>query len=184
MLFWWVGLAGTEYHGQHPLLSLTTAGWFYLGLPMTLGMSIAFGCIVALLARKSWVWCTVAFSIVLVLTGTEAYFKLPSIQLRHLIGEDAARAATIEVFRVHDTMNAGEFTSGILSGPIDLAQRIAEQRKMQRGDGPLHRFQQSFPTASFPDYGRLWTDDRMMMYSDDATGRLYFLEDGLQADGE
>ncbi len=127
----WFSLSVVNYTGGSPLLSLRTAGWFYISLPFTFGLAFLLGWIAAVMYRKyGYNSQGIILLALIACVSLSIRENLPRGQLFNIIGSKLAQDATIHRIVSHDTFNNGIVVYGELSGSDEFLEDISTYRSL------------------------------------------------------
>ena len=183
----WFDSVCIRFDGTNRWSSFTTAGWFSIGFPFIAGMGLLYAAFVAYLSRRihsSVAGLALVFILVLIVGAIRS--GLPESRLAAIIGERAAQHATIECLFVADSFNDGVATWGIISGPEDLLESIANHFSVEvTPEMPPNGLQSYFPELfpkktisefedQIPELGDAAGDKRSTFFRHPKSGKIYF----------
>lgn len=155
----WIALSVVEYSSADPGFPLRTSGMFVFSyLFFTVPISLLFSSFFLLLSR--WTGPRKAWSVMLLtglmLSGWALPSTLPRNRLKAILGEPAAKASTLELLLVADSMNDGFSYVGAVSGTANLLPLVQQHRKLER---KTMAFKASLFALHFPDTQFSESDD-------------------------
>jgi hypothetical protein len=177
----WFTLAGVDYDGTQPIPSFTTAGWFILGSPCIVLLSVGFAkVVVALSGKRYWYFGQVLMAAAVVMTGLVIWLKLPANLVSSIIGSDLAEGVAIHRLRVLDSFNDGSSISGVISGREGLLESIVDRKSLKLVPSVMPRQVKMTLGEPVPDANTVirpdmaYVDKRCEFYRDPDNGRIYF----------
>ena len=176
VVWWWLVMSGMDYQPGAPLYGLQTAGWFWLGSPFLMGMSLVATLPFSFVARKwnaklGWGLLLASSVSMIVLTFNAA---LPRSRVESILHLELPTNTTLLRVNAGDSFNEGTHTRGVLTASPELWQQIVDENDLTGDLVRLDKWDDWIEREEEDTYGQVYNNDLLFCYYDEPEQHLYF----------